>query len=128
MPFGPESVYRDPADRPVDLPDGEAERQWSSQPGESSLAVVITPRSTITSGAKAATERSEGVAGAKRSRTPVNHPEGRALGASGSEPWAMPGGPLGKSDTSLLCIYMLFYTLSRCLVTLYNIPRPSSIW
>ncbi|OPY42698.1 MAG: hypothetical protein A4E40_00334 [Methanoregulaceae archaeon PtaU1.Bin059] len=41
MPFGPESVYRDLADRPVDLPDGKAERERSNRPGESSLAVVI---------------------------------------------------------------------------------------
>jgi len=93
MPFGPEPVYRDLADRPVDLPDGEAERERSSRTGESSLAVVIRTRSTIASGAEAATERSEGVAGAKRSGAPANSPAGQALGASGSEPWASPGGP-----------------------------------
>ena len=50
------------------------------------------PPSTITSAAEAATEQSEGVTEVERPRTPGNFPTGRALGASGIEPWARPGG------------------------------------
>jgi hypothetical protein len=52
VPFGAKSVYRDLADRPVDLPDGEAERERSSRPGESSLAVVIGTRLAKTKSVK----------------------------------------------------------------------------
>jgi len=76
VPFGPELVYWDLAERPVDLPDDEAERERSSRPGESSLAVVLRIRTTRTSEAEAATERSKGVAGAERLQAPVNLPQG----------------------------------------------------
>ena len=98
MPFGPESVYRDLADRPVDLPDGEAERERSSRPGESNLAVVITTRTPSPAERRPPPNESEGVAGAERSRNQANSPAGRALDASGSEPWAMPGGPTEDFD------------------------------
>ncbi len=109
MPFGPASVYRDLIDRPVDLLDGEAERQQSA-PGRESQAWRSSsgPGQPSTSGAEAATERSEGVAGAKRQRSPDNSPEGRALDTSGSESWAMPG---GSPDISLLNHYVFSYTL-----------------
>ena len=73
--------------RPVDLLDGKAKRERSDRPGESSLSCRQHIRSTHTSEAEAATERSEGVAGAKRSRTPINSPQAepskRAYASSG---------------------------------------------
>ncbi len=71
----------------------------------------------MTSEAEAATERSEGVAGAKRSRVPDNSPAGRALDTSGSESWAMPGGPK-----------VHFTSLSHRLVTLYILLYPMIYW
>jgi len=48
------------------------------------------PREPKSSGAEAATERSEGVAGAERYQGPNQLTGGRALAASGSEQWARP--------------------------------------
>ena len=62
--------------RPVDLPDGKAKREQSGRPGESILSAVHMIRTTRTSGAEAATERSEGVAGAERLHAQVNLPQG----------------------------------------------------
>jgi len=88
--FGPESVYRDPQGRPVDLLDGKAKRERSDRPGESSLSCRQQIHSTHDSEAKAATERSEGVAEAKREEAPKHSAAGRALAASECEQWARP--------------------------------------
>jgi len=69
-------VDRDLTGRPVDLPDGIAKRERSDRPGESILSAVQMHRTTRTSVAEAATERSEGVAGAERSHAPANFPQG----------------------------------------------------
>ena len=76
--------------RPVDLLDGKAERERSDRPGESSLSCRQQIHSTHDSEAKAATERSEGVAEAKREEAPKHSAAGRALAASECEQWARP--------------------------------------
>ena len=80
------TVDRCIADRPVDLLDGEA-NGVSGRPGESSLSVVIGIQVIRSSEAEAATERSEGVAGAERhhllTTSPQDEPSTRAERAVG---------------------------------------------
>jgi len=85
----PEDCNKDGPDpgRPVDLLDRYAKRERSDRPGESSLSCRQQIHSTCISEAKAATERSEGVAEAKRwsatGHQPKAEPSQRANVSSG---------------------------------------------